>query len=408
MDWQEWLKANEHKHEFIKHNLLNATLTFHQRVKMFIKHIIMSTGNPMAIKYNSYKVEFALRGAGHIHGVLWVDWENFTGLPKENVEAIQEAFKKIKADEPLNNIEKKSLAEFADKFISCSLKDPKTEEIVKLVNMHHHTKTCRKYGCTCRFHYPRFPTLKTIISVPVRLEAVSVEAQEQKLVDSKKLLDKVKKVLENKEEMEELSKINAEEIEQYKQTLKATQKVEMIIAENPGKKTSIIKVTDKYLISQVLSCDNNVNEYQIKKVDLINKFNELNTKLSEINLDAILKDRLVSLLGKAEIEGEDKIKAYEKALKISSNGYRVIHKRDIDEIFVNNYNPEWIHSWNANMDLQLCLDYFAVITYISDYCSKDDSGTMKHIKAAMKEAGNETQKSKLALVVNTFLTHRQI
>ena len=60
------------------------------------------------------------------------------------------------------------------------------------------------------------------------------------------------------------------------------------------------------------------------------------------------------------------------------------------------------------MDLQLCLDYYAVITYISDYYSKDDSGTMGHIKENLKKAHNESLKTKLSIVVNTFLTHRQI
>ena len=40
--FDDYLKANADKHQFIKDNLLNATLTFHQRVKMFVKHIIMS------------------------------------------------------------------------------------------------------------------------------------------------------------------------------------------------------------------------------------------------------------------------------------------------------------------------------------------------------------------------------
>ena len=60
------------------------------------------------------------------------------------------------------------------------------------------------------------------------------------------------------------------------------------------------------------------------------------------------------------------------------------------------------------MDLQLCLDFFAIITYISDYYSKDDTGTMCFIKDALKRAENESLKTKLALVVSTFLTHRQI
>ena len=77
---EEFLKANESKHEFIKSNLLNATLTFNHRVKMFVKHIIMSSGNPMTIQNYSYKVEFAMRGAVHIHGVLWVDWGRFSAM----------------------------------------------------------------------------------------------------------------------------------------------------------------------------------------------------------------------------------------------------------------------------------------------------------------------------------------
>ena len=124
-----------------------------------------------------------------------------------------------------------------------------------------------------------------------------------------------------------------------------------------------------------------------------------------------MKHRLLALLRKAGISGntdDDLIKNYEAALSISDQGYRVIHKRDIDELYVNNYNPEWIINWNANMDLQLCLDFFAIVTYISDYYSKDDSGTMKYIKEALKDATNESLRSKLLLVAHKFLTHRQI
>ena len=60
------------------------------------------------------------------------------------------------------------------------------------------------------------------------------------------------------------------------------------------------------------------------------------------------------------------------------------------------------------MDLQLCLDFFAIVTYISDYYSKDDTGTMKYIKQALKEATNESLKAQLNLVAHQFLTHRQI
>ena len=32
---------------------------------------------------------------------------------------------------------------------------------------HHHTKACRKIGDKCRFNYPKFPSTKTILSIPV-------------------------------------------------------------------------------------------------------------------------------------------------------------------------------------------------------------------------------------------------
>ena len=125
----------------------------------------------------------------------------------------------------------------------------------------------------------------------------------------------------------------------------------------------------------------------------------------------VLEKRLVALLEQAGIEkdpGKSIIETYENALQVSSCGYKFIHKRDINEIYVNNYSREWILSWNANMDLQLCLDYYAIITYISDYYSKDDSGTMEFIKNALQNAENECLRNKLSIVINTFLTHRQI
>ena len=99
---------------------------------------------------------------------------------------------------------------------------------------------------------------------------------------------------------------------------------------------------------------------------------------------------------------------YEQALSVNKKGYSIHYKRDVDETMVNTYNPEWISAWNGNMDFQLCLDYFAVITYISDYYCKDDSGTMKMLQEAMKDSSNEDLRSKLRKMVSVFLTHRQM
>jgi hypothetical protein len=59
------------------------------------------------------------------------------------------------------------------------------------------------------------------------------------------------------------------------------------------------------------------------------------------------------------------------------------------------------------MDIQLCLDYYAVICYITDYYMKDESGTIDFIKDALKNDESGNLKNQMNLVKNTFLTHRQ-
>ena len=87
----------------------------------------------MSIEYHSYKVEFAMRGAGHIHGVLWVDWEKFVKKHTEtfNEDIVDEdgviievdtshvklALQHIKDDQKLSKSETKALEKFADLFI---------------------------------------------------------------------------------------------------------------------------------------------------------------------------------------------------------------------------------------------------------------------------------------------------
>ena len=75
MSLEEFLEKHESKHEFIRKNILSATLNFNHRVQEFIKNIIMNKDGDMPVEYYNYRVEFQIRGAGHIHGTLWIDWE---------------------------------------------------------------------------------------------------------------------------------------------------------------------------------------------------------------------------------------------------------------------------------------------------------------------------------------------
>ena len=226
----------------------------------------MSKGNPMPTKYYSYKIEFALRGAAHAHGVLWMDWDSFTALPKSKVNNIKEAFHKIKNDVKLTSQEKESVCEFADSFISCSLKDPKTEDIVRSVNTHHHTKTCRKYGDNnCRFYFPRFPSLKTIVSVPVNVSNIDEKNHEQSMKDCTELLSKVKTVLEDEEKMKGICSINQDEINIFKELMKRDQKITDLLKSSGKTKKSSIVIDDMDILLNVFEKESECTSITILK-----------------------------------------------------------------------------------------------------------------------------------------------
>ena len=110
-------------------------------------------------------------GAAHIHGTLWLDLESIEKLKLKNgklvnsdengtMKGLCEAFRKLKNSEMLLKEDTECLSRFVDAFITVSTCE---EEVgveiattVKEVNQHRHSKTCRKYGGNCRFHYPRF------------------------------------------------------------------------------------------------------------------------------------------------------------------------------------------------------------------------------------------------------------
>ena len=101
---------------------------------------------------------------------------------------------------------------------------------------------------------------------------------------------------------------------------------------------------------------------------------------------------------------------YHYCLSVSDYGTKLILKREVNEIFVNNYNPFWMEAWNANMDLQLCLDYFSIITYMTDYVAKPEKKTTEILKLVNKEKkkANSSHKNTMYALANTYLTHREM
>ena len=193
--FEDYVKR-ESVHELVKNNVLTATRCFDQRVKAFIKHIIQGKNSPMCVKYFNYRVEFQLRGAGHIHGVLWINVDQMEKM----IPGITLALTSLRLHEQLSEKQCDILADFVDRFTCCSLQND-VSEIVRQVQIHKHSRTCSKYGMTCRFSYPKFPSKKTIIAQPLSKTDFESDAKYKATVSKyTATLDSVRKVLGNLEE----------------------------------------------------------------------------------------------------------------------------------------------------------------------------------------------------------------
>ena len=66
---------DETLHEILRKNVVTATRNYQQRVKALMKSIILHPSNPLSVKHFSKRLDFQGRGAGHDHGVLWLDMD---------------------------------------------------------------------------------------------------------------------------------------------------------------------------------------------------------------------------------------------------------------------------------------------------------------------------------------------
>ena len=127
----------------------------------------------------------------------------------------------------------------------------------------------------------------------------------------------------------------------------------------------------------------------------------------EEDKESFIKNR-IKRIQKVCTMADVKYNDYIEALSMSKSAYGVVLARDIDELNINPYNVEWIRAWDGNMDIQPVLDFYAVITYVTDYYSKDDSGTMEIMKKVMENSEKKDLQERMRQVANTFLTHRQM
>jgi hypothetical protein len=171
--------------------------------------------------------------------------------------------------------------------------------------------------------------------------------------------------------------------------------------ENKDKKSIEAKhgaVTNK--VREVLN-----NKEEMKKIL------DMYPKQSEKTVDEAREGRrrrIYEVLNKAGMKTEEERKQYEEALAYSSSGFTVVMARDINELNINNYNPEITRVWDGNTDFQICLDFYAIVTYITEYYTKDDTGLIKVLVNTLKASDCDDLKEKMRLLMNTWITNRQM
>ena len=325
-------------------------------------------------------MKLLLSGAAHVHGVLFINIdkliENETKNGNTSFKYLKSALKAASDNSVPNEEEKKALVAFSDRFVSCSLTNPDTKKIAEEVQLHRHTKCCRKRGSNCRFNYPRLPALKTILSIPMKL-LFDEENEDDKRETSnlvKSVLDKVKDVLEDGDLMEELCQIRCDEIDDLLQQRTIILNARKFVEDPVLKK----KIQDYDIDCKSTIKNESLGHSLVQNLESFIDYHKGIADKMEFDEEKWFEERLLAVLQKADINDllsiDDKLSVdernkillekYHHFLQFSNKGFSVVLKRDIQEIFINNYCPEWLPAWNANMDISMVFDFFAVLTYV--------------------------------------------
>ena len=241
------------------------------------------------------------------------------------------------------------------------------------VQWHHHTKTCKKHGCICRFGIPRCPSEYTIIAQSIPEEMKKVETETMVAINFwRKRIEKELQILENDHAERKKTDVSA----MIEETLNSW--LEKIFPNvSIGNNGEFITIVD--------------DDKQFKfKTALIYDSWQQNPKHNNLPLNLLTP---IEILRSA---------IYHFILSVSLCGTKVILKRSLNEISINNFNHIWMFVWDGNMDIQPCLDYFSVITYMTYYVAKAEKQMAEILKAVKQTKERERVRNVKNIVENLF------
>ena len=216
---------------------------------------------------------------------------------KDETRHLSEAFQKLRDDLKLNNAEKDAIVLLTDLFITCSLNPAiVTPEVVEIALKVNCHRCTRKCESKCKYGFPRFPLKETLVIDKHEFDD-AIEKEQILDEETNSAVTNYRKILVDVQEL-----------------LKDEDKMNIIMEKLPNKGAT----------------------------------KEENALYRAERIDEMLK-----------VAGDISYGDYVRAIKRSKkHGSAVLLQRDIDEIYVNNYNPERLKAWNANLDIQPVLDFF--------------------------------------------------
>ena len=101
---------------------------------------------------------------------------------------------------------------------------------------------------------------------------------------------------------------------------------------------------------------------------------------------------------------------YEWSLRVVHRRPTIIHKREPNARWVNQYNEQMLRAWNANMDIQFILDPYACAKYLMSYTTKPEREMSLLLEATHKECreGNMAVRQEMKKLTGTFFNHREV
>jgi DNA replication protein DnaC len=149
----------------------------------------------------------------------------------------------------------------------------------------------------------------------------------------------------------------------------------------------------------------NIDRTKSKKIREI--LTEMNITLNALETQKVLSwTDFESLLEKYKWTYDN----YEYGLRAVHTRAIIIHRREPNARWVNQYNEELLRAWNANMDIQFVLDPYACAKYLMSYTTKPEREMSLLLETTHKECreGNLSVREEMKKLTGTFFNHRQV